>query len=136
MVLGFNLFALAALVMAPHKRLSNDVKAGLLAPYNCWNNRLATLKFVEDIPLRAADPSYALAKHVDDNLHKLSRMPLMICWGMRDFVFDREYLEEWKRRFPNAEIHTFPDAGHYVLEDAPDEVLFFIRRFLDQHPAR
>ena len=68
LVLGFNLFALAALVMAPHKRLSNDVKAGLLAPYNCWNNRLATLKFVEDIPLRAADPSYALAKHVDDNL--------------------------------------------------------------------
>jgi haloalkane dehalogenase len=59
----------------------------------------------------------------------------MICWGMRDFVFDDDYLNEWKRRFPNAEIHTLPDAGHYVLEDAPDEVLFFIRRFLDRHPA-
>jgi haloalkane dehalogenase len=134
-VLGFNLFALAAVYMAPHKKLSDDVKAGLLAPCNCWNNRLATLKFVEDIPLCAADPSYAQAKHVDDNLCKLSTAPLMICWGMRDFVFDDYYLNEWKRRFTNAEIHTLPDAGHYVLEDAPDEVLFFIRRFLDRHPA-
>ena len=57
-------------------------------------------------------------------------MPMLICWGGRDFVFDDRVLAEWQRRFPAAEVHTFPDAGHYVLEDAGEEVLRLLRDFL------
>ena len=28
-----------------------------------------------------------------------------------------------------------PDAGHYLLEDAPDAVSLAVRRFLDSHPV-
>lgn len=133
-ILGFNLFAFAALYMASYKGLSKDIKAGLTAPYNCWKNRIATLKFVQDIPLKKKDPSYSLVKSVDENLHKLADIPMLICWGKHDFVFDMSYLAEWKRRFPNAKVHTFSDAGHYVLEDAQGKIVFLVKDFLKQNP--
>jgi cis-3-alkyl-4-acyloxetan-2-one decarboxylase len=64
LVLHLNLFARAALYMAPRRRLAADVKAGLIAPYNCPHNRLATLKFVQDIPLSPRDPGGALVERV------------------------------------------------------------------------
>lgn len=129
-VLGLNLFALAALYMASYKGLSEEVKAGLIAPYNCPKNRIATLKFVQDIPLTPKDPSYALVASVEKNLHNLSHIPLLILWGKHDFVFDSDYLSEWQRRFPQAEAHHFSDAGHYVLEDLPDDVIRIIKSFI------
>ena len=129
-VQGFNLFARGALLMAAHHRLSPDVKAGLTAPYNCWKNRIATLKFVQDIPIDKNDPSWDLVCGVDQNLQQLAHLPMLICWGKRDFVFDSDFLNEWKRRFPAAEVHLFPDAGHYVLEDKPHEIVRLVKDFL------
>ena len=133
-VLGLNLFSYAALYMASHKGLAKDVKSGLTAPYNSWNNRLATLKFVQDIPLEKSDPSYELVCTVQENLDRFSKIPMLVCWGKHDFVFNDTYLNEWRRRFPAAEIHTFADAGHYVLEDKPARIQTLIRDFLDRHP--
>ncbi len=62
-VLGLNLFARGALFMAPRRRLPRDVRQGLVAPYDRPKNRIATLRFVQDIPLSANDPSYALVIH-------------------------------------------------------------------------
>jgi haloalkane dehalogenase len=60
---------------------------------------------------------------------------MLVCWGERDFVFDRDYLAEWRRRFPLAEVHCFPDAGHYVLEDVPDRLLPLLKAFLKRNPC-
>ncbi|MBW1894820.1 MAG: alpha/beta fold hydrolase [Deltaproteobacteria bacterium] len=133
-VLGLNIFSFAALYMASSKKLPKDVKAGLTAPYNSWNNRIATLKFVQDIPIKESDPSYQLVDSVQANLHKLSDIPKLICWGEKDFVFTMEFFKEWKRRFPDAEFHTFPDAGHYIFEDVPDKILPLVKSFLKNHP--
>ncbi|MEA3280189.1 MAG: alpha/beta fold hydrolase [Thermodesulfobacteriota bacterium] len=132
-VLGLNLFAYSALYMATCKGLSKEVKSGLTAPYNCWKNRLATLKFVQDIPVSKKDTSYSLVKSTDENLDKLAGIPMLICWGKQDFVFDASYLAEWQRRFPDAEVHTFSNAGHYVLEDEPEKVCTLVKYFLNRH---
>lgn len=132
-VLGFNMFACGALFMGSYKGLKKDVKSGLIAPYNSWNNRLATLKFVQDIPVKKTDPSYSLAKYVDDNLYRLKHVPMLILWGEHDFVFDKDFLEEWRHRFPDAIVKTFKDAGHYVLEDAADRIIPMVRAFLKYH---
>jgi haloalkane dehalogenase len=135
-VIHGNLFARAALSMAARKRLPHDVRQGLITPYNSPANRIATLKFVQDIPLTPQDPSFALVKSVDQNLGKLASIPLLILWGMRDFVFDADYLAEWQRRFPHAEVHTFPDASHYLLEDEPSAVTRTVRDFFHRHPIQ
>ena len=132
-VLGFNLFSVGALYLASHKGLARDVKKGLTAPYNCWQHRLAVLRFVQDIPLGPTDSSYALAKSVDDNLALFADTPVLICWGKHDFVFNQHFLDEWQRRFPGAEVHRFSDAGHYVLEDVPEKIIPLVQDFLDRN---
>ena len=119
--------------MASRKKLPPDVRSGLTAPYNSWANRIATLKFVQDIPVGKHDPSYDLVKHVDQHLHQLAHCPMLILWGKHDFVFDTDYLNEWRHRFPNAEVHLFADAGHYVLEDVPDKIVPLVKDFLFRH---
>ncbi len=130
-VLGLNLFAFAALFLAPATSLSKKVKKGLTAPYNSWKNRIATLEFVKDIPLSLTDRSHGTAKFVDDNLHKINAIPTMFLWGLKDFVFDVNFLNEWKIRLPNAQYHVFENSGHYLLEDNPDESLMLIKDFLE-----
>jgi haloalkane dehalogenase len=135
MILGFNLFAYGAARTASRKGLPGDVRRALTAPYDNWRNRIATLKFVQDIPICEKDPSYPIVEFTGRNLHRLRRHPMLICWGEHDFVFDADYLSEWRRRFPEAEVDTFPDAGHYLLEDAPDEIVRRVKRFLKENPT-
>ena len=99
-------------------------------PYDSPANRIAVLRFVQDIPLQPGDPAYAIVSEVQDNLSRFAETPTLICWGMRDFVFDRHFLKEWQRHLPKAEVHRFPRAGHYILEDAADEVVPLVRDFL------
>ncbi len=132
-VQGFNAFSRGAARLASANGLSAAVRVGLTAPYDTWSHRRATLRFVQDIPLAPGDPSYDLARFVDDNLHRFSNLPTMLCWGLKDFVFDSDILEEWRRRFPAAKVHVRPDAGHYLLEDAADQVIPLIRGFLANH---
>ena len=78
------------------------------------------------------DPSYALLCEVDKKLINFRNTPMLVCWGLKDFVFTGAFLEQWKTRFPDAQIHAFADAGHYLLEDAADEVIPIMREFLNE----
>ncbi|MFH1152309.1 MAG: alpha/beta fold hydrolase [Pseudomonadota bacterium] len=129
-VLGLNLFSRSALFMAPAMPLTREARCGLTAPYNSWKNRIATLAFVQDIPLTPQDRSYNLVARVDQNLNRLDPDQLLILWGEKDFVFDRAFLNQWKQRFPKAQCHVFPDAGHYLFEDKPRETSRIIQDFL------
>jgi haloalkane dehalogenase len=133
-VLHLNLFARAALYMAPRRPLPPEVKAGLIAPYDTPRNRLATLKFVQDIPLSPDDPSGPIVARVDGDLDRITARPVLLIWGRHDFVFDRDYFDEWRRRVPHAEVHWLDEAGHYLLEDAPEKISDLIDAFL-KNPA-
>ena len=129
-VRGFNAFAGLATRMAVRQKLPSRVAQGLTAPYDSWKNRIATLRFVEDIPLRKGDPSYELVCSVENGLEKLKDKPMLIAWGRHDFVFDDHFLAEWQKRFPKAHLRVFESAGHYVLEDAAAELIPLIGDFV------
>jgi cis-3-alkyl-4-acyloxetan-2-one decarboxylase len=132
---GFNLFCRGATkYCVTRKAMTEDVAKAYIAPYDCWHNRLAVRKFVEAIPLKPGEDGYDTVDNVDNNLAQFSKLPVLICWGLKDFVFDRYFLEEWQQRFPLAEVHRFEDAGHYILEDAAEEVIPLINDFIDNHP--
>ena len=131
LVRGFNAFARGATRLAVTRvKLPKEVRDGLCAPYDNWDHRRAVLRFVQDIPLRESDPSFSLVREVGEKLHQFNDRPVLICWGDRDFVFDEHFLRVWKSALPDAEVHQFPDCGHYVLEDAPAEIEQLVRRFL------
>ena len=129
------LFAVIASHVAPRRRLPPNVRHAYTLPYDSWANRIATLRFVQDIPLGPRDPSFAEVSRTAASLDSLRSRPMLICWGERDFVFDRHFLAEWMRRFPEAEVHRFPDAGHYLLEDAADRVVPIVHSFLTENFA-
>ncbi|MFN2157332.1 MAG: alpha/beta fold hydrolase, partial [Anaerolineae bacterium] len=67
----------------------------------------------------------------ESNLYLLGQNPMLILWGAEDFVFTVEdYLTQWQARFPFAETHLIPDAGHYVVEDAHERIAAWIAEFM------
>jgi cis-3-alkyl-4-acyloxetan-2-one decarboxylase len=129
-ILGLNLFSVGALYLGAKTRLPSRVKKGLTAPYNCWKNRIATLKFVQDIPLDHTDKSWDVVDHVDRHLTRIHPDQVLFLWGEKDFVFDTCFLDEFLRRLPGARYHLFEDAGHYLFEDKPEQTYDFIYTFL------
>lgn len=128
-VRGFNGFARGALSMAVVNKMAPAVVAGYLKPYDSWANRVALLRFVQDIPLKPTDHSWQTLVEIEKGLERFKGTPMLILWGGKDFCFTRYFYEEWRQRFPGAESHFFPDAGHYILEDAFDRLAPLIANF-------
>jgi len=130
-VRSLNGFAWPATWMSMHRRrLSDTEKGGFLLPYDSWANRVAVSAFVRDIPLDASHPSWATLQAVERGLAQFGDRSVLVVWGGRDFCFNDSFLARWRELFPRAETHRLADAGHYVLEDARDEVVPRIAAFL------
>lgn len=130
LVRGFNAFSAGATRMAVTRPLPAAVRAAYVAPYDSWDHRIATLRFVQDIPLAPGDRGYEIISSTASKLPLLADKPGLICWGMRDFVFDEKFLTEWRNYLPFAEVHEYPGAGHYVLEDAGERIVPLVQAFL------
>ena len=112
------------------KRLKKNVRAGYLAPYDTFENRIANLKFVQDIPMEQAVPSYSVIQSIERNLKQFDGYPILIIWGSEDFCFNVKFLNKWREIFPRAEVREVYNAGHLVVEDASDEIIPWIEGFL------
>ena len=134
---GLNLFALIATYVAcrNRERMTRDVRAGYLLPYDSYRNRIAHLRFVEDIPVNSSHPSYSALRAIEDSLPRFLNHPMLIIWGEGDPVFVPALLDDWTRWFPEASVKRIPDAGHYVLEDAYERIIPWVREFLEQNPV-
>lgn len=135
-VRGFNAFARLATVMALEdaSRMTPTVRRGYLAPYASFQTRIATLRFVQDIPLDPRHPSWSTLLEVEAGLERLREHPAMLIWGERDWCFTPAYRAGFEERLPRASVHRVQDAGHLVVEDAREDVLNWIEAFLAEHP--
>ncbi|MBI4665389.1 MAG: alpha/beta fold hydrolase [Nitrospinae bacterium] len=136
LVRKLNAFAGGAinLKMATNKpeRLTHTVKQGYLGPYDSPENRIAIARFVQDIPMSPAHPTYRLVENIGDNLKIFENTPSLALWGMKDFCFHEGFLKEWLKRLKNVEAHMLTNAGHLALEDAHEEIIPFIKAFLER----
>ncbi len=132
LVRGFNGFARGALSMAVVNKMAPAVARGYLEPYDSWAHRVALLRFVQDIPLTPKDASWQTLVEIEKSLAQFQNTPMLILWGGRDFCFNSHFYNEWLQRFPEAESHFFPDAGHYILEDAFDAIGPLIAAFFQK----
>jgi pimeloyl-ACP methyl ester carboxylesterase len=128
---GLNAFAGAATFMAVERPMPAGLRRAYLLPYNSWRNRIAQLRFVQDIPTRPSHPTWAVVDGIDRELAALRGAPMQILWGGKDWCFDDHFLAGWLQRFPTAQVTRFDDAGHYVLEDAHEEIVPRVVQFLN-----
>lgn len=136
LVRGLNGFVGAATRMTTVNPLSEAVREGFRFPYSSWARRVAVDAFVKDIPMRRSHPSWETLKGIEVGLSRWREQPVGIFWGMRDWCFHDGILAEWKKRLPDAEVHPFPDAGHYLLEDCGTEIIPAVRSFLGEAAQR
>ncbi len=127
-----NLFARAALTMALNRlpRLEPAVAAGLIAPYHDWQSRVAIARFVQDIPRRKSQPTWQMLSKIEQGLSLFADRPARIVWGIKDWCFRPECLERLKKLLPQARSRILDDVGHYVMEEAADEVIEEVRNCL------
>ncbi|MCO8122163.1 alpha/beta fold hydrolase [Stieleria sp. TO1_6] len=135
-VRGLNLFARAAVTMAMSRnRMRPAVAVNLLEPYDSWEHRVAIDAFVRDIPLSKRHPTYQTLLDLENSLPQLAELPSLLVWGMQDWCFRPECLRRFQAAWPNATAVEIDDAGHYVIEDAPQETLDAIDSFLQHQIA-
>jgi haloalkane dehalogenase len=125
-----NGFVRAAASLCVRKALSEEVRRGYLFPYDSWAHRIAVNAFVKDIPLRRRHRSWKTLQTIEEQLPTLRGKPVLLAWGMKDFCFTEAFLKKWQEFFPDAQALRFPQAGHWVLEDAGPELLEKIQAFL------
>ncbi|HHB76521.1 MAG TPA: alpha/beta fold hydrolase [Desulfobulbus sp.] len=76
--------------------------------------------------LRAAR---AFLAEIYKGLPILSDKPALILWGEKDFAFQTPERLRFERLFSNHVTVMLPNAGHFIQEDSPDEIVAAIRRW-------
>jgi len=57
-----------------------------------------------------------------DRRSALSRMEVLIAWGMSDIAFREKELERWESLFPDRTTVRYAGCGHFVAEERPHEL--------------
>lgn len=71
-------------------------------------------------------------EHDRADLGRTSPIPCLILWGAKGVVAHHvDPLETWRAWFPNADGHAI-DAGHFLLEERPAEVLQALLKHLER----
>jgi haloalkane dehalogenase len=60
----------------------------------------------------------------------LNGKPKLIVWGMKDIAFREKELKQWECTFPEARTVRLSSVGHFVQEEAPDELAEAVVPFL------
>lgn len=130
LIRDFNLYVNASMHMSSQKNLPSIVKKGFKYPYQTYNDRIAILRFIQDIPVDPEHISFEVLLEIEHGLWMFRETPVCIIWGMKDWCFSMRYLKRWRLFYPQAHILEIPDAGHYVLEDECIQSMMFMSNFL------
>ncbi|HFE48433.1 MAG TPA: alpha/beta fold hydrolase [Chromatiaceae bacterium] len=100
------------------RELSEAERAMYFAPFEARDSRTPTHVF----PAQLWDADAFLRK-VRAGLPGLSGRPALIVWGQADFAFQKPERERFEQLFPNHQTLLLENAGHFIQEDAPDEII-------------
>lgn len=117
--------------------LPAEVLDGYRAPFPRPEARVGMGRFPQLVPQTQdrTHESWEMMARIEDELPVLSSKPAMIVWAMRDVAFRKATLERWRSLFPAHELHRLPEAGHYLQEDAPEEIVAWLLSFARRLPG-
>ena len=123
LILNRNLFVERALPGGVRRRtLSEAVMNAYRGPFPTRASRRPTAVFPREI--LASRPFLA---DVEGRLPALRDRPALIVWPTKDVAFRERELRRWEQVFPNHRTVPLEGAGHYIQEDAADEIVTAIR---------
>jgi haloalkane dehalogenase len=116
------------------ERLDSNARAAYLAPHPNWSSRTSILAFPREIPAGPRGPVSDFLGGVEGGLRAFADKPVFIAWAMKDVAFIPEYLDKiWLSTFPHAQVLRLENAGHYLQEDAHEQIVPALVEFLRGH---
>ena len=104
------------------KKLSDEVMNAYRGPFPTAESRRPVHVFPREII--ASRPFLA---EIDRGLPKLSDRAALLVWPTKDVAFREPERKRWEEIFPNHRTVILEGAGHYIQEDAPEEIISAIR---------
>lgn len=71
-------------------------------------------------------------KQLWSKIAALQDKPTLFVWGMKDVAFREKELQRWQSALPNSRTVRLPAVGHFVQEEAPEELGQAVSAFLGQ----
>jgi haloalkane dehalogenase len=103
-------------------KLSDEVMDAYRGPFPTPASRRPTAVLPREI--LASRPFLA---DVERGLPQLRDRPALIVWPTKDVAFRERERERWEQLFPDHRTVLLEGAGHYMQEDAADEIVRAIR---------
>ena len=104
------------------KKLPDAVMDSYRGPFPTPESRRPAHVFPREI-LR----SRPFLAEIEKRLPTLSDRPALIVWPTKDFAFREPERRRWEHLFPNHQTVTLEGAGHYIQEDASEQIIVAIR---------
>jgi haloalkane dehalogenase len=100
------------------KKLSAQVMDAYRGPFPTPESRRPLYVFPREI--LASRPFLSA---IERDLAKLGQRPALLVWPSKDIAFRDRERRRWEQIFPNHRTVILEGAGHYIQEDAPDEIV-------------
>ena len=100
------------------KKLSNIVMGAYRGPFPTPESRRPLHVFPHEI--LASRPFLA---EIERGLPALRERPALLVWPTKDIAFREPERRRWEEVFPDHRTVMLDDAGHYIQEDAPQEII-------------
>ena len=110
------------------------MKKAYKAPFPDKSSNIGARSFPLDIPKGEKHVSSKIMQDIRKNFHLFKDKPKILIWGMKDPIFPPKIMDVWKKIYPNIVIHRIEHASHFLQEDAPEEIIEIIKRFLRENP--
>jgi haloalkane dehalogenase len=115
---------------AAARGLSDDVVAAYDAPFPTGESKAGVLAFPEQVPTEPEHPNTAPLMAIREALKSWEK-PALVLFGDSDPIFRPEVADSISRLIPGAlPAELVENAGHFVQEDAGEEVASRIVEFL------
>ena len=121
-----NAFAEMAMRLgARRNRPAGRVLEHYLRPFPTADSRRPTWKFAREV----TGASDFLGGEVASALDALRDRPALLVWGDRDPVLGNGDRDRMARELTDATVHVLEGAGHFIQEDAPQEIVAAVREW-------
>jgi haloalkane dehalogenase len=102
------------------------------APFPTAESKAGPLEFPEQVPTEPDHPNTAPMLAIRERLGSWQK-PTLVVFGDSDPIFPPSVAESIGRLIPGTRrVAIVADAGHFVQEDAGEEVAVHITRFLEE----
>ena len=132
LIRGFNAFSRGASYVGVERRMPADVRRAYVAPYDTLGQPHRDAALRAGHPAARGDPAWALVAAAGPRAADVRRPSRVHRLGPARLRLRPAFPRRASARaLPQAEVHAFDDAGHYVLEDKHEVLVPAIRAFLD-----